>query len=538
MTAYRQDGATTSHFAPPPRGAAVGAAVAAAVSAAGAEAFGPQLSFLEAKELVEATSPDVFLELDSQETSENGRAAKGRFLVAKRSIAAGEVLLSEWPLFTGSMDGGQSRQVFQDSFLMQEDLEIDEDCAHPCSSLVDCIAGILRAKRTAVAVSCDQDEVERAVLRLRKLSTLCHSPVEDSRLDQIVSDILVHLTPEYRELISEEDLQRIIRILSNNRFGGTESHLDVMFAGSMFEHSCAPNCFLGGTWRARFVDKPRQYRALRDIKAGEALSIDYLQLPDSYLPTAGRAATLAGWGFVCSCARCTALPEVTRAFMCPACGLPQLCPLAGSDTRLVCQACGAEPERDYAARCLAAEATLRSCREGIPLDSTVAASYEGLISDYHHMAFELAWESWSRGPDIDLDTGIDVESIEQYMNATDQVIDCILHLYGDPMHPLLLPMYHRRAVLQQGDLDGQREFLEMEHQLLQRFYPEEAEMQDSEIMHMVSRTGPPNADSGNSTADGPSIEEVRGVCNQQAALGDAEGLPRTAFDDFSLSGMD
>lgn len=44
-------------------------------------------------------------------------------------------------------------------------------------------------------------------------------------------------------------------------------------AGSIFEHSCLPNCFLGPP------SDPQSYRALRDISEGEPLSIDYLNFP-------------------------------------------------------------------------------------------------------------------------------------------------------------------------------------------------------------------------------------------------------------------
>lgn len=237
-------------FAPPPRGS-IGAVVATTTFAVKAETRGPpELTFAEVKELVEEVSPALLLKFDEDDAASTG---KGRYLVAKRPIKTGEVLLSEWPLFTGSTDATQSRCVYEEGFLALAALEEDEDLLHPCSSLVDCVAGVLLAKRTAAGLDCDGDETEkveklercsRAQLRLRKLATLSFASVEEPVLDGLARGILGRLLPELRDLTSEEELRRIIGALCNNRFGGAESNLDVMFAGSMFEHSCTPNCFL------------------------------------------------------------------------------------------------------------------------------------------------------------------------------------------------------------------------------------------------------------------------------------------------------
>ena len=57
---------------------------------------------------------------------------------------------------------------------------------------------------------------------------------------------------------------------------------------------------------------------VREVAAGELLSISYV---GAYQPTKRRQALLeAQHGFVCGCARCTSLPETTRAFRCPSCG--------------------------------------------------------------------------------------------------------------------------------------------------------------------------------------------------------------------------
>jgi len=565
-------------FAPPARGTAgrdaIGDAIAGAVQATakgdGCTASAAALPFEEVKRLVEAASEALRLELEEESRDgQHGRSragtgsrqARGRYLIARRPLKVGEVVLAEWPLFSGGSEASQGRKAYKDAFFAQEPLGEDVDCAHPESSLADCVASVLLAKGRAAdrGGSCageTQTEAaagrERAELQLRKLYTLCRAAIDDPVPAGLAAALLEGLRPELAKLTSEEDIHGIVHALSSNRFGSDESCLDVMFAGSMFEHSCAPNVFLGGAWRNRFVDQPREYRALRDIEEGEALSIDYLQLPDAYGPTAHRAALLAGWGFECHCERCTALPEVTRAFVCPACASPDLCPehppTAGSSScALRCRACGSVAEESYAMRCFAAEDALRRYREGAPVDAEANTAFEGLLSDLHHAAFEVAWETWYMGPDIDFEpdpeseeaepngqgrfTEATLESVVCYTEATDQLIASISRLYGDPLHPLLLPIYHRRAVLQHGDLVAQQAFLEMERKLLRRFYPEEAEKQDEEILNMVHRRGPAGEGAGPPSEQHPAPVAVAALTDAPVSSGGAEAA-------WSLSGMD
>jgi len=89
--------------------------------------------------------------------------------------------------------------------------------------------------------------------------------------------------------------------------------IHLLFAGSMFEHSCLPNCFLG-TWDSDSIDTLQTYRALRDIAEGEALTIDYMGFPQGYCAVSARAQAFQKWGFICSCPRCVELPEVERSY--------------------------------------------------------------------------------------------------------------------------------------------------------------------------------------------------------------------------------
>jgi len=96
--------------------------------------------FDEVRRLVEASSTAIRLELDAApntDISADGAAAadecgggaisstagigaavcrKGRYLVARRALKAGEIMLSESPLFRGCTDGAQSRRAYVEDF--------------------------------------------------------------------------------------------------------------------------------------------------------------------------------------------------------------------------------------------------------------------------------------------------------------------------------------------------------------------------------------------------------------------------------------
>lgn len=320
--------------------------------------------------LVEEASPALQMSMDGGESGgTGGDGGKGRYLVARRPIRAGEVVLAEWPLFYGNTAGMMGRQAFREPFASQVSdpdweakLQYDEDCLHPRSPLVDCIGGIFLAKHRAFSDVAEGDaeareQREDATHRLRKFASLCRAAIPEAVPEDVVADILSVLRPDLQTLTSLEEIRDFVHILTSNRFGSADAQLDVMFAGSMFEHSCEANCFVAGVWRAPMTDRPREYRALRDIEAGEALSIDYVLVPGTYLGAAGRAELLSGWGFVCSCARCTERPELTRSFLCPSCELPELCPRrparAGEAQELCCLACGkVPPEASVGCACL------------------------------------------------------------------------------------------------------------------------------------------------------------------------------------------
>lgn len=453
--------------------------------------IGPPLTFEEVKRLVEAASPAIELQLDS--------GGKGRILVARKALKSGEVLLSEHPLFCGRTSGSQSRQACKEEFasLIAEDRDAayeDEDCMHPCSPLVDCLAGILTTRSQAVHAK-DKTDRARSKLKIRQFSSLARTSVAEAMSEEVAQPILDLFTPEVLGSLDKDGLFNVMRAISSNRFSGIESHLDLMFAGSMFEHSCVPNCF-AGNWR-RSAHQPRLFRALRDIDEGEVLSISYIQLPELYLPTAGRADILAAWGFCCTCPRCTSHPELTRSFVCSSCSAPELCPpRPGPDVKeLSCLKCGEIAEAAYAARCFELEAVLDRLAEGVE-ESTPSALADGadnVIGCFHHAAFRMSWQTMEEGPSP--------ENLFVYACAIEDMIQSITRLNSDPRNPNLLELYHIRAELETGNVESQQHYLELERAVMMYHYPEEAERQDEEIWNLVQGRGPHTAKSDDANTD-------------------------------------
>ena len=199
-----------------------------------------------------------------------------------------------------------TRQVYSEAFLeklhAKEEEDFEEDCFHPRSPLMDCVAAVLLCKLEVLENREGKENWEQAALNLCKFCALCRSPVQSTTdHKECVEDLWGALKPDLQKITSQEELSHIIQILSSNRFGHGGSSMQLMFAGSMFEHSCMPNCFLG-TW-ASSENSPQTYRALRDIEKGEALSIDYLNFPSGYCPVSVRAQSFQNWGFTCHCSR-------------------------------------------------------------------------------------------------------------------------------------------------------------------------------------------------------------------------------------------
>lgn len=444
--------------------------------------LGEHLTYEEVKRLVEAASPSIELREDP---------IKGRYLVAKKPVKCGEVFLSEFPLFTGYPDAGQSKRACVQEFaelaskMLEEGTETDletEDCLHPCSPLVDCLSCILLVKRQALYAE-DKSTMARAKLRLRQFAALAKSSVHDPMPDDQAEELLQVFLPELRDLTDKDELLDMIHTISSNRFCGLEQQLDLMFAGSMFEHSCVPNCF-AGNWN-RSSKMPRLYRASEDIQVGDVLSISYLQMPDSYLPTSGRQALLSAWGFKCTCPRCTSLPELTRAFVCPSCSSSELCPPNAVSKSLHCHNCGKDADSEYATRCFELEEVLDKLRAGEAVSIPNGGKSNDIIGSFHHASFCESWRIMMEGPSP--------ESLDRYSQSTEFLIEALTRLHG-ARDPSLLEFYHVMAALTSGNLEDQQHFLDLERECIRTHYPDISERQDQEIWNLVQGKGPHTAE--------------------------------------------
>ena len=80
---------------------------------------------------------------------------------------------------------------------------------------------------------------------------------------------------------------------------------------AMMEHSCIPNCSFTTKEDVLYM------KALREIKAGERLSIDYINCLT--LPIEKRKEVLQdSYNFDCKCDRCESKWDISRSFKCPA----------------------------------------------------------------------------------------------------------------------------------------------------------------------------------------------------------------------------
>ena len=185
---------------------------------------------------------------------------------------------------------------------------------------------------------------------------------------------------------------------------------------SMMQHECNPSCVIHIGSPAKCVDDGGEngsddgsddggddvssedgdegslmsLHTLREVAAGELLSISYI---GAYHPTRQRREQLGGQhGFVCACPRCTRLPELVRAFRCPACRGDGPCsPSSPAQTcrELHCDACNTTTTIDEEAwRRLEATESCECHDEGAAGEEASGWSScercRSLLHPYHH----------------------------------------------------------------------------------------------------------------------------------------------------------
>jgi tetratricopeptide (TPR) repeat protein len=119
----------------------------------------------------------------------------------------------------------------------------------------------------------------------------------------------------------------------------------------MANNSCSPTCAYVGVWDAAAQAPAMRLVAERDVRAGEELTIAYVNRADS---KEQRLAKLReGFGFTCTCARCAAPHDDAIVLRCGACGTGRV--YSGASA---CADCGAAVSPEEVARLEAAAVAL------------------------------------------------------------------------------------------------------------------------------------------------------------------------------------
>lgn len=370
-----------------------------------------------------------------------------RCLQASVSFPIGSVVLTEAALISGKIGGLYAKKVLREDVAALE----DDDGIHANSVLVDCIGCILLHSHDA----------------RRRVATLCQAETDSTEVGE---ELYASLRDEYKEAISLATLSSYIKSLSANCFSASDG-VDLLFVGSMFEHSCMANVFTGD------VDKGtlRSFRAIQNIEPGTRLSIDYLMLPHTYAPTEDRRAALLPWGFKCNCIRCMNPEERVRCFACPVCDGE----LYAGTWRC---ACGFTADEKKIAEFVAVETRLVEDWEknGTTWRSIIASP--GPLKKWHYLVFRDAW----------------AERAWYGHNTTSDVLDYLLgaiswfYDYMNGLHPEMIDFAHDLAertcvaqVQQNNNLELQRGYLETENRCLQTFFPELSKQADDEILKLL-----------------------------------------------------
>lgn len=137
------------------------------------------------------------------------------------------------------------------------------------------------------------------------------------KYSQTVEHIMKHKFVKQNKLIprwlTQPILAKLISILNNN----THEYNDIngtalTVYGSMFSHSCQPNCSFNGNDGKLYV------YAISEIKCGDTLYIDY-DSTQLYQPTINRQISLLQTKqFLCQCTRCSSF-DLVRSFVCSKC---------------------------------------------------------------------------------------------------------------------------------------------------------------------------------------------------------------------------
>lgn len=435
-----------------------------------------------------------------------------RCLITTAPFASGTVIIEETPLATGHYGGPTARHVLLKELAeLREVATQDEDAIHPNSTLCDCICSVLynekmllcaltrkeqglngtqhEGKGTEEDEDGSRDDVVTssktqpiASETMQKIATLCRAGELEN--PHAGPELFACLRPEFQQVCSPDVLIDILNAIIVNRFCST-SGVDLMFYGSMLEHSCAPNVFCGDSDST----DTRKFRALGRINTGERLKIDYLSLPNTYSPTEQRRYMLQSWGFQCSCTRCEDVEDKARVFTCPACGADAL--FAGTWR---CYGCGTRTDEAFQALCVEAEDA-----GSVDWRRPVAP-----LGKFHHLSFHHAY---AQGVEVE------EENLPADREAFEFVFSALLWLYTPieayiKAHPqarpdfgslpdnclVIVPLavnFAHTLAEDEVDLEKQLQFLNVERRGMEQFFPEISEKQDEEMWKLLGFGGVP-----------------------------------------------
>ena len=115
------------------------------------------------------------------------------------------------------------------------------------------------------------------------------------------------------------------------------------------------------------------------------------------------------------------------------------------------------------------------------------ADDENLLAHRHHLVVQALWQ--------DVEEGLpDASEWEAFQQILEALIESIATVSRLELHPAMLNFYHLAALSTHDDLEAQKHYLQLEHRILQCFYPDEAQRQEDEIMALVKCNAPPTKD--------------------------------------------
>jgi hypothetical protein len=204
------------------------------------------------------------------------RESKGTVAVAAVNIRAGTVIFSEEPIFTTALPTHQPGLTASTTFSTVNTIDLYNSFS-------------------------DLDEHKKA--RFLDLARPSYNPVVQSCLEYFEG------REEWKDKMPL--LTKICNVFILQQCGTRGNIVGVFEQASRLQHSCYNNCVKRDTANGIFT-----CRAVRNINAGEELTISYVE-KRVYEPThIRRARYMTAKGFTCHCPRCDALGDDTRRFNC------------------------------------------------------------------------------------------------------------------------------------------------------------------------------------------------------------------------------